>query len=140
MKTSELIKDLEDAGYTVLEDDEQIHARKGGIDLNFGKRIGSGSNAAKELSLIAEYYKTPLDERGSEKKYAVQVLPSEYGYLTLVGSHGWQVSSSISGVWCAYGIVKSRFTQAEIKKLKQRDDIAIDWDKAIIKAVDNNEQ
>lgn len=135
MKTSELIKGLEDAGYTVLEDNEQIHARKGGIDLNFSKRIGSGSNSAKELSLIAEYYQTPLDEREPEKKYVVKVLPSEYGYLTRVGSHGWQVS-----LWCAHGRVKSRFTQAEIKKLKQRDDIAIDWDKAIIKAVDNNEQ
>ncbi|MEY8295019.1 hypothetical protein [Limosilactobacillus caviae] len=35
--------------------------------------------------------------------------------------------------------VKTRFTQAEIDELKQRDDLAIDWYKAIIKEVKDDE-
>ena len=31
----------------------------------------------------------------------------------------------------------AKFTQAEINNLKQRDDIAIDWDKVIIKPVED---
>ena len=32
---------------------------------------------------------------------------------------------------------KTKFTQAEINELKQRDDLAIDWDKVIIKPVED---
>ncbi len=35
--------------------------------------------------------------------------------------------------------VKTRFTQSEIDELKQRPDLAIDWNKAIIKEAKNNE-
>lgn len=35
--------------------------------------------------------------------------------------------------------IKSRFTKREIDKLKQRDDIAVDWDKAIIEEAPQHE-
>lgn len=35
--------------------------------------------------------------------------------------------------------IKTRFTQSEIDELKQRDDLAIDWNKAIIKEVRDDE-
>lgn len=85
---------------------------------------------------MAKYYQTPLDEREPEKKYTVQVFPSKFGYLNFVGRE-WRLASPINGM-CPDGSVKAWFTQAEIEKLKQRDDIAVDWNKAIIKPVEDD--
>ena len=71
-------------------------------------------------------------KKQSEQKYTVKVGTGNYGYLVvnfddfdisileLVDHQKWQ----------------SKFTKQEIEKLKHRDDLAIDWDKAIIEPVE----
>ena len=88
------------------------------------------------LNLIAELEKTPVNERFPEKKYTIQVTAnSDDAYLNY-----HERSNHIN--FCddiETDHVKTRFTQTEIDELKQRPDLAIDWDKAIIKEAKNDE-
>lgn len=73
-------------------------------------------------------------KKQSEQKYTVKVGPGNYGYLVvdyddfdisilgLVDTQKWQ----------------SKFTKQEIENLKQCNDFAIDWDKAIIEPVEES--
>lgn len=67
----------------------------------------------------------------SDCKYTIKVANGNEDYLNVhVTSGDVTIDDSYeNGDW------KSHFTQAEINELKQRDDLAIDWDKAIIKPV-----
>ena len=67
----------------------------------------------------------------SIKKYTVQVLPNEKGYLHVdhKGEDSDEVSYSLG--W------PTEFTKSEIEELKTRDDIAIDWDKVEIEEEDS---
>lgn len=68
----------------------------------------------------------------SNCKYTIKVANGNEDYLNVhVTSGDVTIDDSYENIeW------KSHFTQAEINELKQRDDLAIDWDKAIIKPVD----
>ena len=44
MTTKELIKHLEVCGFTVSEDDDMVHAKKGGQIVNCAKNVRPGSN------------------------------------------------------------------------------------------------
>lgn len=88
------------------------------------------------LNLIAELEKTPVKERFPEKKYTIQVIANcASAYLNC--NKGDNHMMFCSGIETDH--VKTRFTQSEIDELKQCDDLAIDWDKAIIKEAKNNE-
>lgn len=85
----------------------------------------------RAVELLTEY----------EPKYTVQVFPQNRGYLNVI--HDFEPSKDV-----AYDIgwpedrsslTRTEFTQSEIEGLKKRDDLAIDWGKAIIKEVDDNE-
>lgn len=66
------------------------------------------------------------------KKYNVQVLLCDEGFLNqIVGDKSFCLGSHYED--CS---VKTGFTKSEIEEFKQRDDIAIDWDKAIITPVE----
>lgn len=92
----------------------------------------SPKNLQKFFSLVDELERTPVKERFSGRKYTVRVLKDSGSFLN---------KNLHTGSYCFYDAVQSEayqahFTQAEIDELEQRDDIAIDWDKAIVKEVD----
>lgn len=87
--------------------------------------------------LVKEYLETPLEERGEEKKYTVQVIKDDDGsYINLARKPGDIFLSDKE----ATDHVQTKFTRSEIEKFMQRDDIAIDWDKAIIKEVHDDDE
>ena len=86
----------------------------------------------KLFSLADELERTPVKERFSKKKYTVQVLNDSKSFL----NKGRCSNHCFLGEAIEDVVYQSHFTQAEIDELKQRDDIAIDWDKAIVKEVD----
>lgn len=81
----------------------------------------------KGVELLAKY----------EPKYTVQVFPQERGYLNV--NHDFEPSNDVTYDigWPEdrSSLTKTEFTQSEIEGLKKRD-IAIDWDKAVIKEVE----
>lgn len=88
------------------------------------------------LNLIAELEKTPVKERFPEKKYTIQVIANDdSAYLNCYKeSNRMMFYDDIET-----DHVKTRFTQSEIDELEQRPDLAIDWNKAIIKEVRDDE-
>lgn len=88
----------------------------------------------KVLSVVKELRDTPTEERFPEKKYTVQVFNNETGYLNVADS-----GEFFTGNPFQYKGFKTHFTQREINMLKQRDDLAIDWDKAKIEEVSEDE-
>lgn len=81
----------------------------------------------RELIELFDWWK----KKNSEQKYTIQIFPNSFGYLNIsndgskadVGDltecRGWHMT----------------FTKSEIEQLKQRDDLAIDWDKTKIEPV-----
>ena len=88
------------------------------------------------LNLIAELEKTPVKERFPEKKYTIQVIANDNSaYLNCYKENNRM--AFYDDIETDH--VKTRFTQSEIDKLKQRPDLAIDWNKAIIKEAKDDE-
>lgn len=82
------------------------------------------------ITAVAELKATPVKERFPEKKYTVQVFPVYDGYLNLSGDGDVFVDDCYQ---CCD--IRTQFTQQEIDSFKQRDDITIDWNKAKIEEV-----
>lgn len=106
------------------------------------KTLGTPVVSSSELDALYLAIKTRWDREqkvwqhtSSEQKYTVQVFEGDpNGYLNYDSEnydHLLSDGDNASGY-------QAHFTQAEINALKQRDDIAIDWDKAIIKRVDDD--
>lgn len=76
-----------------------------------------------------------MDKYGD--KYTVQVFRKERGYLHVIHDiKGYNdVTYDVGWYEDMDYLIQTKFTKSEIEKLKKRDDIAIDWDKAIIKEV-----
>lgn len=76
-----------------------------------------------------------MDKYGA--KYTVQVLPSEYGFLykRCGDVNDLTVDELKLHDDAFHRRNNNHFTKSEIEELKKRDDVAIDWDKAIIKEV-----
>lgn len=72
MTTKELIESLKSCGFTVSEDEDMIHAKKGKQTVNCDKTIQPDSLWTYVLSLLTEYNQTPLDERKPEPKFRVR--------------------------------------------------------------------
>ena len=91
---------------------------------------------ARVMDVIQRLLDTPVKERFPEKKYTIQVIANcTSAYLNCnKGDNHMMFCSDIET-----DHVKTRFTQSEIDELKQCDDLAIDWDKAIIKEVKDDE-
>lgn len=85
-----------------------------------------------KYNIIKKFYDKAVDLLNEyEQQYSVQVIDNEFGYLNInIIKHQYLISDNI-----VRGAYKTTFTESEIEALKQRDDIAIDWDKAIIKEV-----
>lgn len=78
---------------------------------------------------------TPLDERQPQKKYTVRVFPGSEGYLNLA-CDGDLIFTNDN---LDSELFRAHFTQAELEALRKRDDVAIDWDKAKIEEVEDDE-
>lgn len=65
-----------------------------------------------------------------DSEYTVQVFPGERGYLNV-----FQGKDIVLNNIDKDSDFQTHFTQEEIDKLKERKDLAIDWDKAIIEPV-----
>lgn len=91
---------------------------------------------ARVMDVIQRLLDTPVKERFPEKKYTIQVIANcASAYLNC--NKGDNHMMFCSGIETDH--VKTRFTQSEIDELKQCDDLAIDWDKAIIKEAKDDE-
>lgn len=75
-------------------------------------------------------------KKQSEQKYTVKVL-RDYGAFLNKTPNGSFYFGTLSTA-DAYGD-QNGFTQAEIEKLKHRDDLAIDWDKAVIEPIGDDD-
>lgn len=86
-----------------------------------------------KYNIIKKFYDKAVDViRKNENKYTVQLIENDKGsFLNYIVKNGYYCFSSR----IEYDGYKTRFTESEIEALKERDDIAIDWDKAIIKEV-----
>lgn len=71
----------------------------------------------------------------TEQKYTIQVLPTNHGYLNIEQNNGGIGVSSPNQILD----FKTHFTKQEIEQLKQRDDLAIDWNKAKIEPVEDDD-
>lgn len=83
-----------------------------------------------------KYIKTPLEKRFSGKKYTINVLGGDdMAFLNIATDDGGACFTDYEE--CSHW--QTHFTKREIEELKQRDDIAIDWDKAIIEEAPQHE-
>lgn len=91
---------------------------------------------ARVMDVIQRLLDTPINERFPESKYTVQVLADyDESFLNVGKDDGFAFFKDEVEA----GSVQTQFTQAEIDELKQRDDLAIDWNKATIKEVKDDE-
>lgn len=101
------------------------------IHMSYGLRFQPGLSVSVELLRIKYWFENIRDNGITDIKYTVKVIPDDStGYLSrdgdgtlYFGDNTEQMNNHPS------------FTQSEIEEFKKRDDIAIDWDKAIIKPV-----
>ena len=86
----------------------------------------------KLYMILSELAMTPLDERKEEKKYLIHVFKGQNGYLNIVdGKFKITDRFKIEGI-------KTRFTDEEIKRLKQREDVPLDWKKVKLVPADED--
>lgn len=85
----------------------------------------------KLYMILSELAMTPLEERADEKKYFIHVFEGSVGYLNVNISISW---TSLDNSIEMPGI-ETKFTLKEIERLKQREDIPLDWDKVELEEV-----
>lgn len=83
-----------------------------------------------EVLYLVEWWK----KHHTEKTYTIRVLPTNHGYLNIEQNNGGIGLASPNQILD----FKTHFTKQEIEQLKQRDDLAIDWDKAKIEPVEDD--
>ena len=81
----------------------------------------------QEIIDLVDWWK----KKQNEQKYTIKVFPNSFGYLTTDDS----LSKAFSSNLAKFEGCRTAFTKQEIEQLKQCDDLAIDWDKAIIEPV-----
>lgn len=89
-----------------------------------------GALFIKEGYLTKFYNKAVELLKQNEKKYTIKVVNNDRGYLFFD-----DIAKEYSFANKNNKFFKSYFTQSEIEELKQQADVAIDWNKAIIKEV-----
>ena len=70
-------------------------------------------------------------KKQSEQKYTIKVAPTSLGYFGIDYDEGDAIIDSSKNEF-----YQTYFTKSEIEQLKQRDDLAIDWNKAKIEPVE----
>lgn len=91
------------------------------------------SLALIKFNIIKKFYDKVVELlKKNEELYTVQAIKNDTCSFL---NYCYEVSKYIFGDKQNGEGYKTRFAKSEIEALKQRDDIAIDWDKAIIKEV-----
>lgn len=147
MKTKEFIKKVEAMGYlteimnnlTFVFDSNNNTVLSISNDRQYGVDCDYNTPATPKLFLIAvEYAKTPVEEREEERKedkeYFIHVFKGNEGYLNINAVTGKMLMTLDTA--CETGYVKTKFTLKQIKQLKQRDDIPLDWDRVKFEETD----
>lgn len=81
----------------------------------------------QEVLYFVDWWK----KKSAKQKYTIKVAPTSLGYFGIDYDEGdATIDSSKNEFYQTY------FTKSEIEQLKQRDDLAIDWDKAKIEPVE----
>lgn len=84
----------------------------------------------RKLIELFEWWK----KKSAKQKYTIKVAQTSLGYFGIDYDEGdATIDSSKNGFYQTY------FTKSEIEELKSRDDLAIDWNKARIEPVEDNE-
>lgn len=96
------------------------------LDLEFKKL----PYANKLYTIMAELAITPYEDRKNQNKYYVHVLKGHSGYLNVGKIRGVFINSKKET-----SNVKTIFSGEEIKKLKQRQDVPLDWSKVELEPV-----
>lgn len=88
-----------------------------------------------KTGIIQKFYikACELLEKLDEKKYTIQIFDNNNSFLYKLSD---DKVGDLSIGWLADCDNNLYFTKSEIKELKQCQDVAIDWDKAIIKEVE----
>lgn len=128
MKTSEFIKKVDELGYKMIDEvDDMViyHDDKimGSVNNNKVNKLDTSwyeDISTELLDLCVEYAKTPIEERKEEKKYYLR-LPikgdpniSYLNYDEIIG--GYSFNSNVETP-----IFKTQFTQKEIDELPNQD-------------------
>lgn len=88
---------------------------------------------SNELYMImSELAMTPLNKRREAEKYYIKVFNNEFGYLNINILTGKVTADDKSET----DSIKTKFTNKAIEQLKQREDVALDWNKVTLKEVD----
>lgn len=81
--------------------------------------------SSKLYIILAELAVTPIDERVEAKKYFIHVFEGSVGYLNVnipMSKTSLDNSIEMPGI-------ETKFTLKEIERLKQREDVPLDWHK-----------
>ena len=92
---------------------------------------------APSTSMVCKWLEDIRDNGITEpKKYTVKVINTDRSLFLnqIIGDETFGFDNKFETPY-----VRTEFTQAEIEEFKKRDDLAIDWDKAIIKPVEEQE-
>lgn len=87
--------------------------------------------SSKLYIILAELAVTPIDERVEAKKYYVKVFNNELGYLNINILTGKVTADEKSET----DSIKTKLTSKTIEQLKQREDVALDWNKVRLEEV-----
>jgi len=94
---------------------------------------GVGAND-KAFNLIMKYANTPIDRRKEQKKYYIKVFKNaddSYLHITVGGIYSKPELDTIDSK-SFVTVSRIAFSNEQIEQLKQRDDIAIDWNKVTL--------
>lgn len=108
------------------------------INLEYSKACGF----AIESGLINEFYTSALElmEEYADE-YTIQVFPNDLGYLHVNSNpEGTATNYRVGRSEDSYYLTKTKFTKEEIEELKRREDLAIDWNKAKIEKVSDDDE
>lgn len=88
------------------------------------------------LRALYKLQETPVEDRYPTQKYTIQTIAGNYQSYLNYNSIG---NRFIFNNNIDLNDFQTSFTKDEINELKKRDDIAIDWNKAIIKEVEQDD-
>lgn len=99
-----------------------------GIKIGNHIKISNLPCVNKLYMILSELAMTPLNERKESKKYYVKVFNNGFGYLNIDILNDNVVADTKSET----DHIKTKFTSNVIKRLKQREDIPLDWNKVTL--------
>ena len=146
MKTEEFIKRITKLGYTVKvgKGETRVSSKTGCIMMALVSEVYKNmadlvyvDNLSDDLfDAIVSYAKTPISERRAIIRKRVKVIPTDKNsYLHICYLSYKQEAYLGSLADESLTNVMTDFSPEQIEQLKSREDVAIDWDKAVLEEV-----